>query len=157
MLAAEQVNGRQAGSRERNRSPYHDLSRERSCKMKAYANPAAGASSAPLPLPVTTTTPLQRIAVGAAARLGAIAAGLLWLFAGLSAFVFDLFGVNLWLTVLNARWVPSAGWDSLPVFMAQFGGLITGVAGAILLGGLLGSLTAWVYNFTVPSPEEYVD
>jgi len=123
--------------------------------MKAYAKPAIGA--APAPAPTSAATPLQHIAVGAAARLGAIACGLAWLFAALAAFAFDLFGINLWLTVLEARWVTTSGWESFPVLIAEFGGLVTGVAGAVLLGALLGALTAWLYNLTVAAPVEDFD
>jgi hypothetical protein len=125
--------------------------------MKAYANPPVRTTTRTTVTAPAAARPLEHIAVSAAARLGAIACGLAWLFAAFAAFVFDVFGVNLWLTVFQARWVTTSGWESLPVFMAEFGGLVTGVLGATLLGGLVGALTAWTYNFTTAPAEEYDD
>ena len=123
--------------------------------MKAYAHTHVGAPTRPIDTGAATPRPLEHIAAGTASRLGAIAGGLVWLFGGLAAFAFDLFGINLWLTVFEARWVATGGWDSLPAFMGQFGGLVMGVVGASLLGGLLGALTAWIYNITTAPAEEY--
>ena len=114
--------------------------------MKAYANPTMGA-----PASTRTAGTLEHIAVGAATRIGAYAGGLAWAIGGLTAFLFDLFGINLWSSIMEAQWVASAGWISLSVFMAQFGGLVLGVAAAVLVGGLIGALTAWLYNLTAPA------
>jgi hypothetical protein len=127
--------------------------------MKAYANPAAGKPAVPstpaTPIPrasAVTTRPLERVAVGAATRLGAIGFALTWALGGGVAFVVSLFGVDLWLTIIQGDWAYTDGWESLPVYMAQFGGLVVGAAGVALLGALIGALTAWVYNLTVPEP-----
>ncbi|HET9493013.1 MAG TPA: hypothetical protein VFR15_02160 [Chloroflexia bacterium] len=128
--------------------------------MNAYANPKAGPTTgttgttgtAGTTASVTTVRPLERIAVGAAARIGAIAGGLIWVLGAAVATAFDLFSVDLWRTVIEGRWVASPGWESLPVFMENFGGLVLGTLGVILFGTLVGALTAWIYNLTVPSP-----
>jgi hypothetical protein len=122
--------------------------------MKAYANPAASRTTEPgaTAVPASTARPLERLAVGAAARIGAIAGGLIWVLGAAVATAFDLFGVDLWRTVIEGRWVASRGWESLPVFMANFGGLVLGTLGVVLFGTLAGALTAWIYNLTVPSP-----
>jgi hypothetical protein len=131
--------------------------------MKAYANQAAGPTTGAtgtsgataatgITASVSTARPLERIIVGAAARVGAIAGGLIWVLGAAVATAFDLFGVDLWRTVIEGRWVASPGWESLPVFMANFGGLVLGALGVILFGTLVGALTAWIYNLTVPPP-----
>lgn len=122
--------------------------------MKAYANPAASRTTEPgaTAVPASTARPLERIAVGAVARIGAIAGGLIWVLGAAVATAFDLFSVDLWRTVIEGRWVASPGWESLPVFMENFGGLVLGTLGVILFGTLVGALTAWIYNLTVPSP-----
>ena len=122
--------------------------------MKAYANPAASRTTEPgaTAVPASTARPLERLAVGAVARIGAIAGGLIWVLGAAVATAFDLFGVDLWRTVIEGRWVASPGWESLPVFMENFGGLVLGTLGVILFGTLVGALTAWIYNLTVPSP-----
>jgi hypothetical protein len=104
--------------------------------MKTYANPVADRTTNPgvAAAPASPARTLERIAPATAARLGAIAGGLIWLFDALITFVFDLFGINLWLTVIEARWMPSEGWESLPVSLAEFGGLVVGTASAILAG-----------------------
>jgi hypothetical protein len=122
--------------------------------MKAYATPAARPATASTTTPTSTVRPLQRVAVGTAARIGLIAGGLVWVLAALVAFTFDLFGINLWLTIIEGRWVSSPGWEGLPAFMASFGGLVLSTAGVVLFGALAGALTAWFYNLTVPDPVE---
>jgi hypothetical protein len=122
--------------------------------MKAYANPAASRTAKPgdAAAPASAARTLEHVAGGTAARLGAIAGGLIWVLGAIVATVFDLFSINLWHTVIEGRWVASPGWESLAVFMANFGGLVIGAVGVILFGALAGALTAWIYNLTAPTP-----
>jgi hypothetical protein len=115
--------------------------------MKAYADP----SMIVAPRTVTSAT---HIALGSAVKLGTVLAGLIWVFGALFNFGFNLFGVDLFASIMQAQWVTgAAGFTTLDVFIAPFGAFLLGLVTALAVGAIVAVCTAWIYNLLTPTEE----
>lgn len=114
--------------------------------MKAYADPTMTTTPA-----VVRTT---RVEIGSAIKMGTIVAGLIWLFGGLINFGFNLFGIDLFASIMQAQWVTgAAGFTTFEAFIAPFGAFLLGFVAALVVGAIVAVFAAWIYNLLTPTEE----